>query len=116
MKKVIGIFCVVFFFILSVGFCPNDPEEFDIRISSHLKGGKIINNELSKDNGKVGFYKTVLKISTDSISYYHYSVSCSGKGLNVCPYVPTVAEIRAMLKSKKDSVSKIQSEKNIPSQ
>jgi hypothetical protein len=116
MKKVISIFCIVFFFVLSVGFCPNDPEEPAIMISSYSKGGKIIKNRLSKDNGKIGYKKTYLKIDTDSTTYYYHSVRCSGKGLNVCPPVPTYSEIRAMLKSKKDSVSKVQSEKPIPSQ
>jgi hypothetical protein len=101
MKKVVSIFCIAFFFVLCAGFCPNNPEEPDIMISVHQKGGKIIRNTLSNDYGKVGFKKTVLKIDTDSISYYYYSVRCSGKGFNTCPPIPKINEIKAMLNLKK---------------
>ena len=71
MKKIISVFSVVFCLVLLVSFSPGEPpNEPDIRISVQQKGGKFIKDKRSNNYGKVGFKKTVLKIETDSISYF----------------------------------------------
>jgi len=112
MKKVVSIFCVVFFLVLMVSFSFSSPpqeDEPDITIQVHKEGGKIIKK--GPDKGKVGYKTVVRKVVVDT-NFYFYGAYCSGKGLNVCPPTPTREEIKAKYFTK-DTVSKIQQENSI---